>query len=56
MTAIETRIRAAIDRARERSSSIPDIERLFISLKTISQKSESPLAIPKANVPALASC
>ena len=33
MTAIESRIRAAIDRARERSSSIPDIERLFLSLK-----------------------
>jgi len=33
MTAIETRIRAAIDRAREQSSSIPDIERLFVSLK-----------------------
>jgi hypothetical protein len=34
MTAIETRIRAAIDRAREQSSSIPDIERLFVSLKS----------------------
>jgi len=33
MTAIETRVRAAIDRAREQSSSIPDIERLFLSLK-----------------------
>ena len=33
MTAIETRIRAAIERTREQSSSIPDVERLFISLK-----------------------
>ena len=30
---IETRIRAAIDRVREQSSSIPDIDRLFLSLK-----------------------
>jgi hypothetical protein len=30
---IETRIRAAIDRVREQSSSIPDIDRLFVSLK-----------------------
>lgn len=34
MTNIEMRIQAAIDRARERSSSIPDIERLFLSLKS----------------------
>src|SRR5215469_18702513 len=34
MIAIETRIRAAIDRAREQSSSIPDVERLFLSLKS----------------------
>jgi hypothetical protein len=31
---IETRIRAAIDRVREQSSSIPDIDRLFVSLKS----------------------
>jgi hypothetical protein len=31
---IETRIRAAIDRVRERSSSIPDLDRLFVSLKS----------------------
>jgi|SRR5690348_6361581 hypothetical protein len=30
---IETRIRAAIDRVRDQSASIPDINRLFISLK-----------------------
>lgn len=33
MTAIEIRIRAAIERAREQSSSVPDVERLFLSLK-----------------------
>ncbi len=31
---IETRIRAAIDRVREQSSSIPDIDQLFVSLKS----------------------
>jgi hypothetical protein len=31
---IETRIRAAIERVREQSSSIPDIDRLFVSLKS----------------------
>ncbi len=30
---IESRIRAAIDRARAQSSSIPDVDRLFVSLK-----------------------
>jgi hypothetical protein len=34
MTAIEIRIQAAIDRAREQSSSIPDVERLFLSLRS----------------------
>src|SRR5262249_53013891 len=34
MTAIEIRIRTAIERAREQSSSIPDVERLFLSLKS----------------------
>jgi len=34
MTTIEIRIRAAIDRAREQSSSIPDVERLFLSLRS----------------------
>jgi len=34
MTVIESRIRAAIERAREQSSSIPDVERLFLSLKS----------------------
>ena len=34
MTAIESRIRTAIERAREQSSSIPDVERLFLSLKS----------------------
>ena len=33
MTAIEIRIRAAIERAREQSSSIPDVQPLFLSLK-----------------------
>ena len=33
MTAIEIRIRAAIERAREQSSSIPDLQPLFLSLK-----------------------
>ena len=31
---IETRIRAAIDRVREQSSSIPDLDQLFVSLKS----------------------
>ena len=36
---IETRIRAAIDRVRGQSSSIPDIDRLFISLRSEFQES-----------------